>query len=96
MHDGHEHDHGGHSHTHTHAEHAKAVPATEKEKLVAMVGYMLDHNRAHAAELLSIADKIEELGFGADAAAAVRESSALLSQGADRLAAAEVSISPKK
>lgn len=59
----HDHEHG-HEHTHEH-EHCGAcghhAPGTEQE---ALLSYMLDHNKHHAAELLEVAAKFRESGRG--------------------------------
>lgn len=62
---GHAHSHHDHEHTHTH-EHcgncggcSQERPANEQEALLA---YMLDHNKHHAAELLEVAKQVREAG----------------------------------
>jgi len=56
------HDHG-HAHSHEHDEHCGCCghghPANEQEALLA---YMLDHNKHHAAELLEIAKQLKAAG----------------------------------
>ena len=55
----HSHEHCGHSHTHTHADgttHSHAhthshAAASSPEEALALLKYMLDHNRHHAEEL---------------------------------------------
>ena len=53
MHDGHE--HGIHEHE------SGAVTA---DQAVALLQYMLEHNRQHAGELLEMSHKLEAMGFG--------------------------------
>ena len=57
----HGHDHG-HTHDHSH-EHcgacAQTKPGSEQE---ALLSYMLDHNKHHAAELADVAKKFRETG----------------------------------
>ena len=50
----HTHEHGGHTHEHTHADgsthsHSHAA-ASSPEEALALLKYMLDHNRHHAEE----------------------------------------------
>ena len=49
-----------------------------------VLGYMLEHNRQHAAELGPLADRLEEAG-GKDAAALVREAIAAYGLGNGKL-----------
>ena len=61
----HGHDHGHtHEHAHDHShEHcgacAQTKPGSEQE---ALLSYMLDHNKHHAAELADVAKKFQETG----------------------------------
>ena len=71
---GHEHDHDhehchdhGHEHTHDHSHEGCSCgcgghdhkPGSEQE---ALLSYMLDHNKHHAAELADVAKKFREVG----------------------------------
>ncbi len=51
-HEPHEHDHG---HTHTHA------TASSPEEALALLKYMLDHNRHHAEELHDLAHSFDDV-----------------------------------
>ena len=64
----HDHDHAHHSHPHSH-EHTGGKPMSHEEVL-ALLTYMLDHNRSHAEELHNIAHALEKQGKH-DAAALV-------------------------
>ena len=60
----HTHEHGGHCHSHTHADgsvhsHAHATVSSPEEAL-ALLKYMLDHNKHHAEELHDLAHSFEE------------------------------------
>ena len=62
----HPHDHGhvhggdGHTHDHDHGPHSHAgAGAAEGEKTLAVLGYMLDHNVHHCAELKELAQSLE-------------------------------------
>lgn len=65
----HEHTHD-HAHTHTHA-HGEGKPMSPEEVL-ALMTYMLDHNRHHADELHEICHALEDQGK-AEAAAALAD-----------------------
>ena len=63
----HEHEHCGHCHTHTHADgtthshghtHSHAT-ASSPEEALALLKYMLDHNRHHAEELHDLAHSFD-------------------------------------
>ena len=56
--DCHEHSHGEHHHHHHH-EHGEG---TVSEQTVALVSYMLDHNRAHAEEIHELSHKLDAMG----------------------------------
>ena len=66
----HSHEHCGHSHTHTHADgtthtHAHThthAAASSPEEALALLKYMLDHNRHHAEELHDLADLLRDCG----------------------------------
>ena len=63
MHDDHTHGHG-HSHTHDHTHdhsHSAALGATAKD--LALLKYMLEHNKQHARELSETGDRLAEAGF---------------------------------
>ena len=60
----HTHEHAGHTHEHTHADgsvhsHAHAT-ASSPEEALALLKYMLDHNRHHAEELHDLAHNFDE------------------------------------
>lgn len=67
-------DTAGHEHAHEHAcrhEHTHAdTPELTAEQTIALMTYMLDHNRSHAEELHNIAHALEKQGKH-DAAALV-------------------------
>ena len=61
----HEHEHDGHTHVHTHAygtvhSHSHA-PASSPEEALALLTYMLSHNRHHAEELHDLAHCFDEV-----------------------------------
>ena len=65
----HSHEHCGHTHTHTHADgtththahtHSHAA-ASSPEEALALLKYMLDHNRHHAEELHDLAHCFDEV-----------------------------------
>ena len=65
----HEHEHCGHHHMHTHADgtthshghtHSHAT-ASSPEEALALLKYMLDHNRHHAEELHDLAHSFDEV-----------------------------------
>ena len=65
----HSHDHCGHSHTHTHADgtvhshshtHSQAT-ASSPEEALALLKYMLDHNRHHAEELHDLGHAFDDV-----------------------------------
>ena len=66
----HDHDHAHHSHPHSH-EHTGGKPMSHEEVL-ALLTYMLDHNRHHADELHDICHALEDAGK-TEAAAALAE-----------------------
>ena len=59
-------DHSGHEHAHEHAchhEHSHAgAPELSEEQTLALMNYMLEHNRSHAEELHNIAHALEKQG----------------------------------
>jgi hypothetical protein len=65
----HSHEHCGHSHTHTHADgtthtHAHTHShgaASSPEEALALLKYMLDHNRHHAEELHDLAHSFDDV-----------------------------------
>lgn len=67
----------GHAHAHEHAchhEHShEGTPELTREQTVALMSYMLEHNRSHAGELHNIAHALEAQGEH-DAAALVGDS----------------------
>ena len=61
----HTHEHCGHCHEHTHADgtvhsHSHAT-ASSPEEALALLKYMLDHNRHHAEELHDLAHSFDEV-----------------------------------
>lgn len=59
------HDHGGFAHSHAHgADHTHGSGDTPMEELLALMQFMVDHNDAHAQELASLADQLQEAGKG--------------------------------
>ena len=61
----HTHEHCGHCHEHTHADgtvhsHSHSTAASPEEAL-ALLKYMLDHNRHHAEELHDLAHNFDEV-----------------------------------
>ena len=61
----HTHEHCGHCHEHTHADgtthtHSHAT-ASSPEEALALLKYMLDHNRHHAEELHDLAHNFDEV-----------------------------------
>ena len=56
-----------HSHTHTHADghthtHASVSAFDSEEQAIALMSYMLDHNKHHAEELHELSHKLEAGG----------------------------------
>lgn len=74
MHDGHEHhccdghdhehdhEHGLHHHHHDHEHDHGDTAETVPEQTIALVSYMVDHNRAHANDIHELAHKLEAMG----------------------------------
>ena len=60
-HDHHEHDHG-HEHCHTEECGSCGGCADPEKETIALVGYMVDHNKHHAMELADMAKKLREMG----------------------------------
>ena len=59
----HTHEHCGHCHEHTHADgttHSHAA-ASSPEEALALLKYMLEHNRHHAEELHDLAHNFDEV-----------------------------------
>jgi len=57
------HDHGGFAHSHAHgADHAHGNMETPMDELLALMKFMVDHNDAHAQELATLADQLQEAG----------------------------------
>ena len=59
----HSHEHGGHVHEHTHADgttHSHAA-ASSPEEALALLTYMLSHNRHHAEELHDLAHCFDDV-----------------------------------
>lgn len=82
----HEHEHGGHTHVHTHADgtthsHSHAA-ASSPEEALALLKYMLNHNRHHAEELHDLAHSFDEVAGDLihDAVEKLGESNDLLEQ----------------
>lgn len=78
----HEHDHAHHCHPHSH-EHTGDKPMSPEEVL-ALLNYMLDHNRHHADELHDICHALEDEGK-TEAAAALAEALHAFDHGNDKL-----------
>ena len=78
----HDHDHAHHCHPHSH-EHTGDKPMSPEEVL-ALLNYMLDHNRHHADELHDICHALEDEGK-AEAAAALAEALHAFDHGNDKL-----------
>ena len=60
----HTHEHGGHVHEHTHADgttHSHSHAASSPEEALALLTYMLSHNRHHAEELHDLAHCFDEV-----------------------------------
>ena len=90
----HEHDHTNehsHSHEHTHDhdhEHSHGHPhttadATSREETLALLAYMVSHNKHHAEELTNLS-----AGVDGDAALALQKAIALFQEGNQELEAA--------
>lgn len=77
----HTHDHA-HTHSHDHA-HGAGKPMTPEEVL-ALLTYMLDHNRHHADELHEICHALEDQGK-TEAAAALADALHYFDHGNDKL-----------
>ena len=78
----HDHDHAHHCHPHSH-EHTGNKPMSHEEVL-ALLTYMLDHNRHHADELHDICHTLEAAGK-TEAAAALAEALHEYDHGNDKL-----------
>ena len=70
----------GHHHDHAHEHHHKDLPANTPEQMTAVLNYMLQHNQAHAAELLSITEKLSQMGND-NAAELVKKAADAFSEG---------------
>ena len=82
----HTHEHDGHTHVHTHADgtthsHSHAA-ASSPEEALALLTYMLNHNRHHAEELHDLAHCFDEVSGDLvhEAVDKLEESNALLEQ----------------
>jgi hypothetical protein len=60
LHEGHDHGHS-HSHEHCHHDHAHE-PAPDLNRAAALLDYMTDHNRQHAAEVGDLAHQLYHAG----------------------------------
>lgn len=78
--------HDGHTHIHT-ANHGGADNISAKDELVALLKYMIGHNRSHTEELDKIIGKLGELG-DASAVNYVKSAVDFYSNGNDALAKA--------
>ena len=57
------HEHGGFAHSHSHnADHVHDSTDTPIDEMLALMKFMVDHNDAHAQELASLADQLQEAG----------------------------------
>lgn len=80
----HTHDHS-HPHAHDHAPKAGGGHSpSEFEKVLALMNYMLEHNRQHTEELAQMIQKLEGLGQHASASL-LQDSVQYFSKGNDRL-----------
>lgn len=94
IHDHHEHTHSHnhehhhtHSHEHSHNHEHSHGGHSEMEKVLALMDYMLHHNREHTEELKKMAEKLNEASKK-EAAALLSESAGFFSKGNDKLAEA--------
>ena len=65
--DGDTHSHGGHTHTHSHAHghdhsHEEMQNGTPMDELLALMKFMVNHNDAHAQELVELAAQLNGMG----------------------------------
>ena len=90
-HDHHEHDHHEHDHHHDHSHHHER-PKGEMEHMLALVGYMVDHNKHHAEELAEITGKLKKMGND-EAAGLLEKGVAEFNQGNQYLSEALAAIS---
>lgn len=59
----HSHDHSHtHAHTHTHDHYHDGTEPEPMEELLALMGYMVNHNDAHAQEMAVLASQLRDLG----------------------------------
>ncbi len=88
----HAHDHGEHNHSHdcTH-ECGSCGGCDPMAETLALMGYMVNHNAAHARELAALADKLAELGNEA-AAEQVRSAVSEFEKGNMRLSVVLASL----
>lgn len=77
----------GHDAPHCH----ERVAKDPKAETVALLGYMVTHNAAHAQELDTLADRVEAIGF-AQEAKQIREAVSDFQKGNVRLSAALAAI----
>ena len=57
------HSHGGFAHSHEHgADHAHGTGETPLDEMLALMQFMVNHNDAHAQELATLADQLQEAG----------------------------------
>lgn len=77
---GHEHHHHHHHHDHDHAHEGSASP----EQSVALLSYMVAHNKSHVEEMLQVAHIVEN----EQAHELMHEAAELLEQGNEKLAQA--------
>lgn len=91
----HTHEHADHIHTHTHADgtvhtHSHAA-ASSAEEALALLKYMLDHNRHHAEELHDLAHHFDEVAGDLlhDAVDKMNESNDLIEQALSLITNAE-------
>ena len=89
----HEHDHP-HEHTGEHGPHDHSHDGSVSAQTMALLGYMLNHNRDHAAEIHGLAHKLEEEGR-ADEARLIHEGVSLYNQGNDLLEQALAALEGK-
>ena len=92
----HEHTHDGVTHTHVHNHvhsHEHTHDGDPAEEVTALLAYMADHNRHHAAELAELGEKLRSMGR-TEAADKISEGVAEFTKANERLAEALEIIKP--
>lgn len=85
-------DHDGHSHDHTHTHEHTHEHGEIGQKDLALLKYMLDHNRQHARELVQSAEMLKSAGR-ADAAELIFDAVHYFEHGNDKLEGAVNALS---